>query len=177
MASEGLLAVMVGAAGSGKSELAAAVLGEQNVVSSDAMRALVCGSVWAQETADHDDTFTMVLRAVTMRCKRRLVTAVDSTALLPGWRDQLREVAADAGVPCVAVLVSTPLAECLRRNAGRERRVPEDVIVAHCERAAWVRWALPSEGFDAVLTVDGTRSPDGAAGWLAERLAGLRLPS
>jgi len=172
---EGLLAVMVGAAGSGKSELAAPVFGPGNVVSSDAMRALVCGSVWAQEAADHDDTFGMVLRATVMRCRRRLVTAVDSTALLPGWRDQLREAAADAGLPCVAVLVPTPVEECLRRNAGRERRVPEDVVTAQCERAAWTRWMLPGEGFTAVLAADPAASLQGRASWLTAQLAELGL--
>jgi len=177
MASEGLLAVMVGAAGSGKSELAAAVFGEQNVVSSDALRALACGSVFAQEPADHDATFDLVYRITAMRLRRRLVTVVDSTALRPQYRAPLLAIAAAHVVPCVAVLVDTPEAECQRRNCKRERRVPDHVIAAHCEQFGLARWLVPREGFAAVLTVDGTRSPDGAAGWLAQQLAELGWPA
>lgn len=160
---------LIGASGSGKSTLAREVFGAANVVSSDALRELISGDAGDQGATR--EAFDLLDRIVAARCKRHLVTAVDSTALRPEHRARLQWLAADYGVPCVAVAMNTPLRICLARQDGRERQVPDYIIRE--QEAAYCRALpeLPFEGFAAVTAIDGTRSLDSQADELAEFLA------
>ena len=69
-----------------------------------------------------------------------------------GRRDLL---AAIAGVNCqkVAVVFMTPLEECKRRNAQRERKVPEDVIDRQYAQFKRDANSIPDQ-FDAIVIVN-----------------------
>ena len=168
----GLLAVFVGASGSGKSTLASAVFGPENVVSSDALRLLVSGGANDQQATR--DAFDLLHRIVAMRCKRQLVTAVDSVALRAEHRAVFHMLAAVHGMPCVAIAVDTPLKMCLDRNAARERQVPEHVIRAQYQAFRRSLAVLPDEGFaDVFLVRTLARSTGQHVAELAEWLAGV----
>ncbi len=62
--------------------------------------------------------------------------------------------ARSAGLPAVAVVLSTPAAECRRRNAARERPVPAPALAAQLARAARVRTELDLEGWDLVVDLE-----------------------
>jgi predicted kinase len=171
----GLLAVFVGPSGSGKSTLAREVFGPANVVSSDALRELVAGD--ASDMTATSEAFDLLYRIVAARCRRHLVTAVDSTAVKPHHRSTLQSLADAHEVPCVAVAMSTPLRVCLARNAARDRQVPEDVITRQWEAYCRAQPELPFEGFAAVTGIDGTRSTDHQAAELAEFLARHGAPA
>lgn len=64
-------------------------------------------------------------------------------------------LAAVAGVSCkkVAIVFMTPLNECKRRNAQRERQVPEDVIERQYTQFLRDAHSIP-EQFDATVIVN-----------------------
>lgn len=66
------------------------------------------------------------------------------------WRKGL--LSAIEGIPCERVLMvaTTPLEECLRRNANRERRLPDFVVenIAKTYEAP-----TPSEGWDEIFYI------------------------
>lgn len=66
------------------------------------------------------------------------------------WRKGLLSVVAD--IPCKKVLVvmTTPLEECLRRNANRERKLPDFVV-----ENIYAKYEPPiyEEGWDEIIYV------------------------
>lgn len=145
------LVVLVGPSGSGKSTWAAAHHRRDEVVSSDALRAVV-GS------GPHDldasaDAFDLLERIVRARTGRRLATVVDTLGSDAGRRTAWLARAREVGLPAVAVVLDTPAAECRRRNAARDRPVPAAVLTAQLARHRETLARLPEEGWDVVHTV------------------------
>ena len=170
---DGTLVVLVGPSAAGKSTWAAEHLPGAVVVSSDRLRALV--GEGENDQAASGDAFELLRLAVGARVRRRLTTVVDSLGFEAADRRWYRDLAARHGVPCVAVVFDTPAAECRRRNAARERRVPAAILAAQLATYARVREGLAGEGFDAVLAAAGTTVrvvPPSMAGRTAPRPAG-----
>ncbi|WP_231961338.1 LLM class flavin-dependent oxidoreductase [Pedococcus dokdonensis] len=141
----------MGPSGSGKSTWAAARYRQQEVVSSDALRAVV-GS--GENDLDASaDAFALLHQIVTGRVRRGLTVVVDTLGLDPDLRDRLREQGRAAGLPCVAVLFETPEALCRQRNATRDRPVPARVLGQQVAAFARAVEAVPGEGWDEVHTV------------------------
>jgi F420-dependent oxidoreductase-like protein len=142
------LVVLVGPSGAGKSTWAGAQFRASQVVSSDALRALV-------GEGDHDqragtDAFAVLDDVLERRLRRRLFTVVDSLGLEPARRRAWLALARRHGVPCQAVTFSTPAAVCRDRN--RRRQPPLPAKVATSQRRAYdaALAALGEEGFDGV---------------------------
>jgi alkanesulfonate monooxygenase SsuD/methylene tetrahydromethanopterin reductase-like flavin-dependent oxidoreductase (luciferase family)/predicted kinase len=146
------LVVLVGASGSGKSTWAAQHYRTEEVVSSDALRAIV-GSGPADLEASAD-AFAVLEAVVAARVGRRLTTVVDTLGLDRDRRRSWLAAARAAGLPAVAVVVTAPEAVCRRRNAGRDRPVPATVLTQQLRQAAQVVEVLAGEEWDAVVLVD-----------------------
>jgi protein phosphatase len=148
----GALVLLVGASGCGKSTWAALRFEPQQVLSSDAFRALV-----ADDPADQSataDAFRLLHAAARARLRRGLLTVIDATNLATGARGSLRRLARQAGRPAVAVVFEVPLERCLANNARRPgRQVPESVVRRHVGQLARARAALRQEGFAAIHVV------------------------
>ena len=146
------LVLLVGAAGAGKSTLAARVFPASTVLSSDDFRALV-----ADDPADQSasgDAFRVLHAVASARLRRGLLTVVDATNLLASSRRPLLGLARRHGRPVVALVVEAPLETCLARNAARPaRRVPDDVVRRHHAQLRRAMLELPSEGFALVVHV------------------------
>ena len=143
--------VLVGPSGSGKSTWAAERYRAQEVVSSDALRAVVGSGEHDLDASD--DAFALLHQIVTARAGRRLTAVVDTLGLDPALRETWRGIATAAGLPCVAVHFDTPADVCRQRNAARDRRVPARVMAQQLSRAAALARILASEGWDVVHTV------------------------
>jgi alkanesulfonate monooxygenase SsuD/methylene tetrahydromethanopterin reductase-like flavin-dependent oxidoreductase (luciferase family)/predicted kinase len=152
------LVVLVGPSGSGKSSWAAHRYRAAEIVSSDALRAVV-GS------GEHDldasvEAFALLEQIVAARLRRRLTTVVDTlggdSARRQGWLAAART----AGLAAVAVVLDTPAAVCRERNAARERPVPVRVLAAQLAGQAATRSQLGAEGWDAVVDIRGDPAPE-----------------
>lgn len=175
-----VLVVLVGAPGSGKSTLARGLVAESSpgavLLSMDALRARL--SPWGDE-ADQSVTTAAAMRlrselADALRSGRDVV--VDATNARARTRRQLLKIARAAAAGAIAVVVRTPLELCLERNARRPasagpsgwpRRVPEESVRSMHGTISANAAAIPREGWDTVVEVDGTAHQ---AAELGERL-------
>ena len=144
--------VLVGAAGSGKSRWAAERFRVSEIVSSDALRAVV-GSGPADLDASVD-AFALLDQIVAARLSRSLTTVIDTLGLDPERRAFYLRQARAAGLPAVLVIMNTPAALCRQRNRDRDRPVPAPVITEQLRRVRSMINTVADEGWDEVLIID-----------------------
>lgn len=142
--------VLVGLPGSGKSYKAneLAIEYEAEIFSSDALRTELFGDVNNQ--ADNQMLFTKLHRRI-KDCLRRGKSAIfDATNI--SYKKRMAFLAELKNIPCekICVLMATPYEECLKRNAERERNVPEHVI-----KRMYTNFNIPYwyEGWDCIHIV------------------------
>lgn len=151
--------LLIGAAGSGKSTLAGqmAAAGDQ-VLSIDALCQLASGDPYDREaTAAAISALHLLAEA---RLRRGLTVIVDAANTLAADRRPLVAMARRHGRPAVAVIMATPLSECLARNARRPApapgrrwgsRVPEETVRAQYRQAQQALPLLAAEGLGHVI--------------------------
>lgn len=148
---EPCLVVLVGAAGAGKSTLAARLFAPDQVLSSDAHRALVAGD--EADQAVTKTAFAILHRQLARRMAERRTTVVDATNVTSFARRSLVRRAAAHHVPAVAIVLDLAPTLVLARNATRTGRiVPEDAVrrqLADLARSLR-RGDLDGDGFTAV---------------------------
>ncbi len=150
------LVLLVGAAGAGKSTWAAEHYRDAEIVSSDALRAVV-GSGTADLEAT-SDAFRLLDQIVEGRTRRGLTVVIDTLGLEPARRAAWAALAHASRMPRVAVVLDTPAAVCRARNAARDRPVPVPVLAAQLSRVREVTAELEAEGWDVrVVATDETR--------------------
>jgi protein phosphatase len=143
------MVVLVGPSGSGKSTFAARHFGTTQVLSSDALRAMVADD--ANDQTATDAAFELLHTALAMRLARRRLTVIDATSV-EGWaRERLLAVARRLGRPAAAIVFNLPLVTCLERNTARvDRRLPPAAIRRQHVRMRESLEGLADEGFDPV---------------------------
>jgi predicted kinase len=144
------LVLLVGAAGSGKSTWARARFARSQVLSSDDLREMV-----SDDAADQDatrDAFAILHAIARARVRRGLLTVIDATNLLASSRRLFLELGRRQSRPVVAVVFDVPLPELLRRNAGRERVVPEATVRRHHALLAEALIDLGPEGYASIVS-------------------------
>ena len=151
------LIVLVGASGSGKSTWAQQRYRSQEIVSSDELRGVV-GSGRHDLDASHD-AFRLLDDIVAARARRGLTVVVDTLGLEPERRRRYRELAAQAGLPAVAVVFDVAPRLVRERNAARDRPVPSPVLRTQLARAAEVIGELEAEGWHRVVVVRAADAP------------------
>ena len=147
------LIVLVGAAGTGKSTLAARLFDPDEIVSSDALRAVVSGDEGDQRASGV--TFRILHRTVAKRLSEGRLTVVDATNT-GGWiRRPLVARARAAGVPACAIVLDLDGVTVHMQNAGRSRVVDPEVIERHliAVRATVDGGHLALEGFDPIVVL------------------------
>jgi alkanesulfonate monooxygenase SsuD/methylene tetrahydromethanopterin reductase-like flavin-dependent oxidoreductase (luciferase family)/predicted kinase len=162
--------VLAGASGSGKSTWAAARFRSVEVVSSDALRAVVgTGPADLEATAE---AFALLDQILTARSRRGLTTVVDTLGLDPERRVGYLRAARAAGLPAVLVLFDTDPALCRQRNRERDRPVPAAAVTDQLRRLRRLLDSAAEEGWDLVRAerqrddpvgpVQGTAAPTGS---------------
>jgi protein phosphatase len=164
------LIVLVGAAGAGKSTLAARLFEPDEIVSSDALRAVISGDEADQRVSGV--AFRILHRTVARRLADRRLTVVDATNTVASDRGPLLAKARSGGIPAVAIVLDLDGEAVRVQNAGRSRVVDQEAIDRHL---AGVRRAvdgdlLALEGFDQVIVL---RSPADAVALSVERMPGV----
>jgi len=166
---EPCLVVFIGAAGAGKSTLAARLFSAEQVLSSDAYRRIVSGD-------EHDQSATIAAfrrlhHDLHVRLAERRTTVVDATNVTAYARRALVRIAVKHEVPAIAIVLDLEPALVQARNATRPGRiVPSDAVSQQLRDLARSlrREELTREGY---LAVHHLRTPDDV-----ERLA-IRAPT
>jgi predicted kinase len=128
------LVLLIGAAGAGKTTFAARHFAPDEVLSSDAYRALVSGDEANQKVSRV--AFSILHRDLERRLLAEQLTVVDATNVDARNRRELIRRAQAAGLPVVALVLDLPAAIVLARNATRSRQVDEAVVRWQLERVA-----------------------------------------
>jgi predicted kinase len=150
------LVVLIGAAGAGKSTLAARLFEPSEIVSSDALRERLSGDAADQRATR--PAFAILHREVRRRLAAGRLVVVDATNVEPTARATLRGLADAARVPAIAIAIVPSVTEVHGRNASRAVRVvPRNIVDRHLGRlddlgatSAAIAAALRAEGFTAV---------------------------
>lgn len=143
------MVLLIGVAASGKSTFARRHFAPTEILSSDALRAVITDDPHAQSATD--DAFELLHRILAMRLRRGRLTVVDATNVEPWARAELRAVARRHRRPSVALVLDVPLEVALARNLARhEPRPPAAAIRRQHRWLADTLAELPSEGYVAV---------------------------
>ena len=145
------LVVLIGPAGSGKSTFAARHFDAEEILSSDAFRAILSGNEADQRRTR--TVFAILHREVVRRLAAGRLVVVDATNIESHARRALLARARFAGVPAIAIVLDLPPALVHARNAARSERVVDAAVVErHLERlaAALDSNGIAAEGFAAV---------------------------
>jgi protein phosphatase len=137
------LVLLVGAAGAGKSTLAARLFAPDEVLASDRYRERIAGDAADQRATGA--AFGALHADLGGRLQRGLLAVVDATNVERQARRPLLQLARDAHVPVLAIVLDLPVDVVLARNRGRSRVVPEAVVR---RQAARLRQALEPGGLD-----------------------------
>lgn len=120
--------LLVGLPASGKSYKAQELSEEYNaeIFSSDALREELYNDVNNQE--NNHDLFVELHRRIKECLKSGKSAIMDATNI--NYKRRMAFLQELKNIPCekICILMATPYKECLKRNAERERNVPEDVI-------------------------------------------------
>ena len=144
------LLVLVGPSGAGKTTFAARAVAPTEVLSSDAMRAMVADD--ASDQTATEAAFELLHAALGFRLARGRLTVVDATNVEARWRTPLLALARRHGRSAVAIVFDLPLELCLKRNAARMRgAVPEAAIRRQHQRMRRSLGELAEEGFGSVV--------------------------
>jgi predicted kinase len=138
-----VLVLMVGGSGSGKSTDALKYSKEKGYVylSSDALRGII-------GTDEGDQSVSGIVFA-TMRTitefllKTEQSVVIDATNLFTKSRKDFVAIGRKYNTKVIARLVMTPIEECKRRNALRNRKVPDEIIDQQFSKLQW-----PIEGVE-----------------------------
>lgn len=158
--------VLVGAAGSGKSTLAQRLFAAEEILSSDALRAVVSGNE-ADQGASRT-AFAILYRQLEERLAAGRLTVVDATNVRSEHRRPLVARARRAGVRAAAIVLDLDRAQVHAQNRGRTRVVDRDVVDRHLAaiRRTVDDGQLNREGFDPIVVL---RSSSEIAALVLER--------
>ena len=155
------LVLLIGIAASGKSTFAAGHFAPTEILSSDALRAMITDNPSAQGATD--DAFDLLHRILAMRLRRGRLTVVDATNVEDWARAEMLAVGRRHRRPVVALVLDVPLDVALARNAARPSPRPPPAALRRQHR--WLAdslLTLPAEGFDAVHHLGSVEEIDGA---------------
>ncbi|MEP7082577.1 MAG: AAA family ATPase [Chloroflexota bacterium] len=143
------LVLLIGISGSGKTTFASRHFRPTQILSSDALRAMIADDPTAQDATE--DAFDLLHRLLEMRLRRGRLTVVDATNVEEWARRVLVALARRHRRPVVAIVLDLPFEVLHQRN--EVRRDGSRPRAALTRQARWLReslLSLPNEGFDAV---------------------------
>ncbi len=147
------LVVLVGPSGSGKSTFAARHFLPTEVLSSDRFRGWITDDETNQQATS--EAFAVLHDLAARRLRWGRLTVVDATNTQPESRKSLVALARQAHVAAVAIVLRTPIAECVARNRTRpDRPFGESVVRRQADQLRRSFGKLRGEGFQQVVVLD-----------------------
>jgi len=150
----GSLVILCGPAACGKSTFARRHFRRTQIVSSDRCRAMLTDSPATQWASS--EAFELFHIIIDKRLALGRAAVADSTALSKQARRDLRRIARARRKPVVLIVLNVSKSTCLERDAGRRRRVGEEVIGAHIAKLNDALKDLRNEKYDAVHILNET---------------------
>jgi len=150
------LVPLIGIAASGKSTFAARHFAPTQVLSSDALRALIADDPAAQGATD--DAFDLLHRILDMRLRRGRLTVVDATNVQDWARAELLAIAQRHRRPAVAIVLDLPIEVILERNAARGPRRPPPAALRRQQH--WLAESIATLADEGITAVHRLRSPE-----------------
>lgn len=147
------LVVLCGPSGCGKSAFAAKHFLATQVVSSDDCRAQISDDAANQAVSRH--AFDLMYFIIRKRLLLKRLTVADATNLESFDRRELIKTARWFGFKAAALVFDLPLETCLKRNAGRDRVVPEEAVRLQYGKFQSALKSIRQEGFNYVFVLDG----------------------
>ena len=145
------LIVMCGLSASGKSTVAKelAVKYDAAIVSSDAIREELCGSV--SDQSKNEEVFKIFHRRIREYLNRGQNVIADATNITMKSRQTNMENVKGLNVEKIAYIVPKRVEDCVRENIDRKHPVPEEIIYKQEKR-----FQIPfiEEGFDKIIIHD-----------------------
>lgn len=167
------LVLLIGPSGAGKSTFAARHFEPTEIISSDALRAMLTNDPSDQDASA--EAFRVLSMLANGRLKRRLLTVIDATNLRVGSRKQFRQLAARYGIPTVAVAFDLPAEVFAVHNRQRpDRAVDAEVLADQTERMRDAMADLPTEDYNALFVLRDTAAGMAVA---VDRVSRPRLAS
>jgi len=140
------LVVLVGPSGAGKSTFAQAHFRPTEIVSSDALRAMLTDD--PNDQGASAEAFSLLAQLLHGRLRRRLLTVIDATNLRPQSRRRWLRLAGRFDLPAVAIVFDLPDQTFLARNEMRaDRHVEREVVARQTDLMHRALAAIPTEGF------------------------------
>jgi protein phosphatase len=167
------LVVLIGAAGSGKTTLAARLFAPDEILSSDALRATISGNEADQRVSAV--AFRILHRTLERRLAHGELTVVDATNTRPEHRRPLTTRARATATPMVAIVLDLPPTTVRTQNTNRTTRtVDPEVVERHLAaiRRTIDDGQLVAEGFDHVVVLRSAADVSGLR--IDRREAGVR---
>ena len=140
--------VLIGPSRTGKTTWAHNHFASNEVVSSDALRAMV--GIDEEDQTASVMAFALLDQIVTERLSRGLTTVIDTTGLQAESRAKWIEAAHNAELPIYAIVFISTLAEVELRNQTRVRPIPKTVLRKQFANMKKVVDGVADEGFDGV---------------------------
>ena len=151
--------LMLGPSGSGKTTFAQRHFIPTQVVSSDNCRDLISDD--PNSRTINEETFQLVHHIARSRLRNRRLTVIDATNLHPQHRKPLIDIARENDCPVTAIVMNTPIQECLSRNDTRtDRQVPEQVIRNQHRRLRQTISQLSKEGIRRTHIIEHTEEAE-----------------
>jgi protein phosphatase len=144
------LILLIGPSGSGKSTFAERHFLPTEVLSSDALRAMVSDDPTDQTATT--DAFDILHAVADKRLARGRLTVIDATNVQRESRHALQKLASARRVPTVAVVFDLPEGLCLERSTRRQDRRTRTRVIRQqrTQLRRWIRW-LDREGFSRIV--------------------------
>ena len=140
------LVVLIGASGSGKSTFAAKHFRPTEVISSDRCRGMVCDD--ENEQGVNPQAFAVVHAIIRARLALGKLAVIDATNVQAESRASLVDLAHEADLFAVAVVLDVSVRTCEDRNAARsDRQFGRHVIRGHADQLRRSIRNLRREGF------------------------------
>src|SRR5690606_7714578 len=137
------LILMLGPSGSGKSTYVRRRFPGRIILNADSIRREITGS--ESDQSRNGEVFRLLRRRLALGLRDGRSVVVDNTNVQQVHREELYRIARDCGAQVEVHVMQTPLDECVRRNAARDRRVPDEVIARQYEDFLRSLGGLPHE--------------------------------
>ncbi len=155
------LVALVGVTGAGKTTFAKRHFRPTQILTSDALRALVSDNENCMEATR--DAFEILYLVTRKRLARQLTTVIDATNIQHYARHRILELAAEYRATPAAIVLNVPEEICLERTLKRpDRPFGAEIVNEHFREFYQTMKVIHTEGFQPLYILNGVEAIENA---------------